>query len=160
MVEVAWIASHDSAAQLFASQYSRLAGWVRRLVDDDETAHEIAAEAFTRVLSRLSKVVDPRSYLYAAASNLVRDHWRTLERQRRAYTRSAERPGTSQPPDTEVRALVEGLPDRLRVTVLLHYYADLPVREVARLLSKPEGTVKRNLSEARQLLLDALGGER
>jgi len=27
---------------LFNSCYPRLAGWVRRLIDDDDTAHEIA----------------------------------------------------------------------------------------------------------------------
>ena len=41
-----------AAEELFNACYPRLAGWVRRLVDDDDTAHEIAAEAFTRLLAR------------------------------------------------------------------------------------------------------------
>src|SRR5215510_12713476 len=45
-------ADREAAEELFNACYPRLAGWVRRLVDDDETAHEIAAEAFTRLLSR------------------------------------------------------------------------------------------------------------
>jgi RNA polymerase sigma-70 factor, ECF subfamily len=36
--------------------------------------------------------------------------------------------------------------------VLLHYYAGLPVAEVARALNRPEGTIKRTLSDARQVL--------
>ncbi|MDX6275245.1 MAG: hypothetical protein QOJ92_2455 [Frankiales bacterium] len=150
------------AAELFAAHYPRLAGWVRRLVDDDATAHDIAAEAFTRVLSRLTSVDDPRGYLYASAANLVRDHWRRKERERRAYYKSSViaadpvAPG----PDTGVRELVEALPDRLRAVVLLHYYADLPLREVSRVLGKPEGTLKRALFDARALLLTAMGGER
>ena len=32
-----------AAEELFNACYPRLAGWVRRLVDDDDTAHEIAA---------------------------------------------------------------------------------------------------------------------
>src|SRR5215469_13589171 len=42
----------EAVEELFNSCYPRLAGWVRRLVDDDEIAHEIASEAFTRLLSR------------------------------------------------------------------------------------------------------------
>ena len=64
--------------------YPKLAGWVRRLVDDDETAHEIASEAFVRLLSRWTRVDSPQSYLYMIATNLVRDHWRKAERERRA----------------------------------------------------------------------------
>ena len=41
-----------AAEELFNACYPRLAGWVRRLVDDDDTAHEIAAEALTRQLAR------------------------------------------------------------------------------------------------------------
>lgn len=144
---------------LFALHYPRLAGWVRRLVDDDETAHEIAAEAFTRVLSRLRHVDDPRAYVYAAASNLVRDHWRSLERQRRAYARSATVEQVEQPPDVEVRALVQALPERLRVIVLLHYYADLTVSDISRVTGRPAGTIKRQLSEARTALAAQIGCE-
>ena len=53
-----------AAEELFNSCYPRLAGWVRRLVDDDDTAHEIASEAFTRLLSRWASLDNPQSYLY------------------------------------------------------------------------------------------------
>src|ERR1700729_3218405 len=69
---------------LFRSVYPKLAGWARRQVDDDGTAHEIASEAFVRLLSRWTKVDSPKSYLYMVASNLVRDHWRRAEREQRA----------------------------------------------------------------------------
>jgi RNA polymerase sigma-70 factor (ECF subfamily) len=45
---------------------------------------------------------------------------------------------------------------RLREVVLLHYYADLPVAEVAAAIHRPVGTVKRRLHEARALLTDAV----
>ncbi len=47
---------------------------------------------------------------------------------------------------------MERLPGHLRDVVLLHYYADLPVEEVARALRRPVGTVKRRLSDARGIL--------
>jgi RNA polymerase sigma-70 factor, ECF subfamily len=153
--------SRDAAAsELFAALYPRLAGWCRRLVDDDGTAHEIAAEAFTRLWARWSAVDEPRGFLYVTAANLVRDHWRRVERERRTLRRvtaeavTAARGGDEDP---SVRLGVRSLPRRLRVPVLLHYYADLPVREVARLTGRKEGTVKADLHAAREMLRATLG---
>ncbi|MFI1564544.1 RNA polymerase sigma factor [Streptomyces sp. NPDC020490] len=144
-----------AASELFAALYPRLAGWCRRLVDDDETAHEIASEAFTRLWSRWTAVAEPQGFLYVTAANLVRDHWRKLERERRAVRRAtveaAVRP-PAEPADPSVRLLVQSLPDRLRVPILLHYYADMPIREVAVLTGRKEGTVKADLHTARELL--------
>ena len=74
-----------AAEELFHACYPRLAGWIRRLVDDDDTAHEIASEAFTRLLARWSSLDNPQSYLYMIATNLIRDHWRRLGRERRGF---------------------------------------------------------------------------
>ncbi|MFE9685983.1 RNA polymerase sigma factor [Streptomyces sp. NPDC002701] len=145
----------EAASELFAALYPRLAGWCRRLVDDDGTAHEIASEAFTRLWARWTSVAEPRGFLYVTAANLVRDHWRKLERERRAVHRAtveaAVRPGT-EPADPSVRLLVQSLPERLRVPILLHYYADMPIREVSALTGRKEGTVKADLHAARELL--------
>lgn len=149
-----------AASELFAALYPRLAGWCRRLVDDDETAHEIAAEAFTRLWARWTKVEEPSGFLYVTAANLVRDHWRKMERERRAMrrvtTEESLRPQQAGS-DTEVRMLVQSLPERLRAPALLYYYADLPVREVAALLGRREGTVKADLHAAREVLRARLG---
>jgi RNA polymerase sigma-70 factor, ECF subfamily len=147
--------------ELFNACYPRLAGWVRRLVDNDETAHEIASEAFTRLMARWSGLEKPQSYLYMIATNLVRDHWRKTGRERSAMkVMTAAGPSDSayQPAeDVDVRALIQGLPDRLRSPFLLHYYAGFPVREIAVMLGRPEGTVKADLFHARARLKAALG---
>jgi RNA polymerase sigma-70 factor, ECF subfamily len=160
---VARLGGTDSAAaeELFHSCYPRLAGWVRRLVDDDETAHEIASEAFTRLLSRWSSLDNPQSYLYMIATNLVRDHWRKTERERRAMRTVTASATTDHAPspaqDVDVRQLIQGLPVRLRNAFLLHYYAGFAVREVAVMLGRPEGTVKADLFAARAKLRASLG---
>lgn len=153
--------STDRAAveELFNACYPRLAGWVRRLVDDDETAHEIASEAFTRLLSRWTGLDNPQSYLYMIATNLVKDHWRKTGRERRALRTASvsEEPMHHPAQDVDVRALIQALPDRLRNPFLLHYYGGYPVRDVAALLGRPEGTVKADLFHARARLRAALG---
>jgi RNA polymerase sigma-70 factor (ECF subfamily) len=150
----------EAAEDLFNACYPRLAGWVRRLVDDDDTAHEIASEAFTRLLARWSGLHNPQGYLYMIAANLVRDHWRRSGRERRAI-RSLTAAAPADPAyhpaqDVDVRALIEGLPARLRSAFLLHYYAGFGVRELAAMLGRPEGTVKADLHHARARLKTAL----
>jgi RNA polymerase sigma-70 factor (ECF subfamily) len=151
------------AEQLFAVHYPKLAGWVRRLVDDDDTAHEIASEAFVRLLSKwtsIDKLDSPQSYLYMIATNLVRDHWRKMDRERRAFTRAAA--GTDPEPysdpsqDVDIRELLAALPTRLREPFLLHYYAGFGIKEIAAQLKKPEGTIKADLYHARAKLKEAL----
>ena len=151
------------AEQLFAANYPKLAGWVRRLVDDDETAHEIASEAFVRLLSKWTspdKLDNPQSYLYMIATNLVRDYWRKTERERRAMrsvTANAEREQYPDPAqEVDVRELIQALPSRLREPFLLHYYAGFGVREISVLLKRPEGTIKADLYHARTRLKEAL----
>ena len=155
------ISDREAAEDLFNASYPRLAGWVRRLVDDDETAHEIASEAFTRLLARWSALENPQSYLYMIATNLVRDHWRKSGRERRAIrtltTTAPANPAYNPVQDVDVRALIEALPVKLRSAFLLHYYAGFGVREVAAMLGRPEGTVKADLHHARTRLKAAIG---
>jgi RNA polymerase sigma-70 factor (ECF subfamily) len=156
-------ADRAAAEDLFNVGYPRLAGWVRRLVDDDETAHEIASEAFTRLLGRWAGLDNPHSYLYMIATNLVRDHWRKTGRERRAIrtliATAPPDPACHPAQDVDVRALIEALPARLRSAFLLHYYAGFGVREVAAMLGRPEGTIKADLHHARARLKAAVGND-
>jgi RNA polymerase sigma-70 factor, ECF subfamily len=159
------------AEQLFTANYPKLAGWVRRLVDDDDTAHEIASEAFVRLLSKWTspdKLDNPQSYLFMIATNLVRDHWRKTERERRAMRNvtagSDPEPSVNPAQDVDVRELIEALPGKLRDPFLLHYYAGFGIKEISALVKRPEGTVKADLYHARARLKEALaerdGGQR
>jgi RNA polymerase sigma factor (sigma-70 family) len=47
-----------------------------------------------------------------------------------------------------VRGAVAALPKRLREVLVLRYFSDLSVREVAAVTGRPEGSVKRLTSEA------------
>jgi RNA polymerase sigma factor (sigma-70 family) len=151
-----------SVRELYDVHYARLAGWTAKLVGDTDLAHDLATEAFLKLFREFSRVDDPRPWLYTVTANLVRDHWRKRGREAAAYERhEAGRDDFTADVDhattLTVRDAVEALPDRLRVVVMLHYFADLPVATVARQLEKSEGTVKRDLFDARHRMATMLG---
>jgi RNA polymerase sigma-70 factor, ECF subfamily len=150
----------DRAEELFKRDYAKLVGWIRHLVNDDDTAHEIASEAFVRLLSGHIRVDAPVKYLYMIAANLVRDRWRRTQRERRAFGRVAAATAIESvvhpTQDVEVRHLIASLPPRLRDPFLLYYYGGLGIRDVAGLLRRPEGTIKADLFAARATLKTAL----
>jgi RNA polymerase sigma-70 factor, ECF subfamily len=153
-VSVASARDREEAARiLWNEHYAPLAGWCAALVGDRDAAHDIASEAFARLLSRWLTVHDPKGYLYVTATNLVRDRWRREQRDRKLCEPIEQRTETSTPAaDPWLRDLVERLPERMRVPVLLHYYADLSIAEVASTMHRPEGTIKRMLYDARDRL--------
>ncbi|WP_202862961.1 RNA polymerase sigma factor [Ornithinimicrobium murale] len=150
--------------EVFVAHYGQLAGWAAHLVGDRDLGHDLATEAFTRLLGHWQRVDDPRPWLFATVANLVRDHWRKRGREANAYERfqggrvrpEEAEPGPDQAELLSVRAAVEALPDRLRLPVLLFYFADLSVAEVARQVGRSEGAVKRDLYDARSRLASTL----
>ncbi len=143
----------SGVAELFDAHYGRLAGWTARLVGDPELGHDLATEAFARLVRNGSDVHEPRAWLYTVAANLVRDHWRKRSREGAAYDRLGV-PAAAADGDPEtaltVREVVLALPDSMRLPVILHYYADLPVAAVAERLGKSQGAIKRDLFDARR----------
>ena len=145
--------------------YPDLAGYCWTLVHDRELAQDIAQEAFMRLFARWVRVREPRPYLFHVATNLARDAWKARMRSRETYRRLASQPrddvdGGDLTGPFAVQWAVESLPARYREVVLLHYFADLTVDDVAAAVRRPPGTVKRQLSEARALLVPMLVGAR
>lgn len=64
------------------------------------------------------------------------------------------------PPSTLVVEALSTLPPRQRACVVLRYYEDLPVVEVARMLGVTEGTVKSQTSRGLATLQSAYAANR
>jgi RNA polymerase sigma-70 factor (ECF subfamily) len=151
----------EEFAAFYTAHYPELAGYCWSLVRDRELAHDLSQEAFARMVARFRRIDDPRAYVYRVATNLVRKAWRQRMDDRTAVEAltAAAGDGSHPGPDATrvtVRSAVEALPRRLRDVVMLHYFADLSVETVATAVSRPVGTVKRQLSEARTLLASSL----
>ena len=65
---------------------------------------------------------------------------------------SAEEEAIQQEEDERLVHSVLGLPVLYREVIYLHYYEDIPIREMARILSVNPNTVKTRLRRAKSLL--------
>ncbi|MBN1825024.1 MAG: sigma-70 family RNA polymerase sigma factor [Candidatus Eisenbacteria bacterium] len=126
---------------------------------DEETARDLTQETFLRAFrgwERFRGESDPFTWFYAIARNVLRRHWRK-ERLRRgaAFLMGRRRIGAPAAHEEEDRALrreLERVPQPYREALLLHYYADRSVREMARDLGVAEGTIKSRLARGREIL--------
>ena len=155
----------DAAASFrafYAAEYADLARYAWRLTGDVDTANDIAQDAMGRTFARWRSVDEPRAYAFRIATNLARKAWRRRAEHALAVAHLAGELGTTvESPEGAawVRDAVRAMPSRLRDVVLLHYFADLRVEDVAAATGRPVGTVKRQLAEARSTLAVALRDE-
>jgi RNA polymerase sigma-70 factor (ECF subfamily) len=139
----------DAAPLLWRTIYAFAAG--RGAVADDAVA-----EAFARALERPGQIRDPVPWLYRTAFRLAADD---LRRERREPEPEADRAAV---PAAGLAALVPALRQlspAQRAAVVLHYEADLPVREVAQRMGTSAGAVKVHLLRGRRRLRALLGDE-
>ena len=109
-------------------------------------------------------VASPDAYACAMALNLARDRHRRGQRWRGVHLRLvASTPATYDDPDVALKqAVAAGLarlePD-LREALVLRYFADLTVPQIAEATGIPEGTVKSRLHRAIAVMRDLLPPE-
>ena len=139
----------------FAEHYPRIVRSLVLALGDRAAAEDAAQEAFTRALRRWATVDTmerPGTWLYVVA---VRHLRRWLGRDRRLLAREAMSSQTPvRDPAADVvtgewiaGALVE-LPARQRLAIVLRYFAELNVAEVAEVMGCSEGTVKSTVHAA------------
>jgi RNA polymerase sigma-70 factor, ECF subfamily len=147
----------SEAGELYTTHYAALARFAYRMTQDATTAEDVVHEAFARLMTRWVGVRKPVPFLYRTVANLANDVWRAARRDE-AYGRAVRHDAGGAPAfDPSVPDAIRRLPDAEREVVVLYYFADLPVGEVARLLGKPDGTVKWLLAAARDRLAADLG---
>jgi RNA polymerase sigma factor (sigma-70 family) len=127
---------------------------------DVDLAEELAQEALARLCrhwDRLPTTEDAERWVTRVALNLAKSTFRSRAARRRILERYGHAlAGRPDPGDSAsalaVRAAVSKLPERQRRVLVLRYFADLPVAEVADVMGCPEGTVKSLTSQAIALL--------
>jgi RNA polymerase sigma factor (sigma-70 family) len=132
------------APAAFAAFYAReLAGQVRRaflLLGSNEAANDVVHDAFVAVYRRWSDIEEPGPYLNRVVLNGCRNAARQRGRHDRALQRIADRPdvdGQSEVLDDILRSL----PFNHRAAIVLRFYAQLSLAEIADALGARPGSV-------------------
>lgn len=169
-------------AVLVERHHGALIGYLYRMVGGDKAlAEDLTQEAFMRVIKHSSydtytgrhsgyRAGMPfKPWLYAIATNLARDHFKSG-----ATRRNVPPDGLLDLPDqtpgpedrallaesrNEVARAVGQLPVEYRATLLLRFYGGMSLQQIAEALSVPVGTVKSRLSTGCRRLRALLVGE-
>lgn len=145
------------------------------VLEDPSEANEIAQDTFVAALGALRSYQETstfKAWLYTIALNLSRSRLRkrkSLERLQHALTalfriqaqpeRSLEETIIEHEKDAVLWKALEKLDEKHRLPVVLRYYHDFSIGEIAGILKLKEGTVHSRLSIARERLRSELEGQ-
>jgi len=142
--------------RLYREEGDRLWRAVLFWCGDREVASDAVAEAFAQMLHRGGAIRDPRAWVWKTAFRVAAGD---LKRRRRT---SAERVDTSyelsDAPVLLATALAR-LSPRERQSVVLHYYAGYPLKDVAAIIGSTPGAVAVHLHRARRRIRGVLADE-
>jgi RNA polymerase sigma-70 factor (ECF subfamily) len=153
--------------RLFRTYNAQLVRYLTRRLGDSDLAEEVAQETFVRAM-RQDAIANERAWLFAVATNLLRDAARRQERERKHLTLlAAESRASSEDADVEAELSVErlrqsatarralgALGDRDR-SALLMKEEGLSYPEIAEALDLSPGSVGTTLARARRRLVEA-----
>lgn len=153
----------EELERLFAQYHAPLVRYLTRRLGDRDWAEEVAQETFLRAL-RQDALTSERSWLFAVATNLVRDEARRNERRRRHLQLLAEesRDAVVEPEPTSLeraqdgamaRAAVDALAERDRLALLMREEG-LDYPEIAQALGLSVGSIGTTLARARRRLAE------
>jgi len=149
--------------RLFRTYHVPLVRYLTRRLGDRDWAEEVAQETFLRAL-RQEALSNERSWLFAVATNLVRDEARRSERRRRhlALLAEQERDAAFEPDPTSLeraedaalaRQAVDALAERDRLALLMREEG-LSYDEISAALGLSLGSIGTTLSRARRRLAE------
>lgn len=163
----------SALAALVERHHSPLLGYLYRLMGGDRAlAEDLTQETFLRALCRIQQYQPQRPFkpwLYAIATNLARDYYKQAEQRYTTAlfdldletipTLASDHPDELLGRATEaqhVLAALGALPPPQRETLILRYYQDLSLDDIAQTLHVPVGTVKSRLSLGLRRLKDLM----
>ncbi|WP_432837425.1 SigE family RNA polymerase sigma factor [Dactylosporangium sp. CA-092794] len=140
-------AEEEEFRQFVAARMGALRALAYLTCGDWQHAEDAVSDSLARLYTRWHKVGSPERYAYRmvvrAAIDEVRRPWR---RERSTRTEQLERAEPDQSDVVDERLRIRGalreLPPGQRAVLVLRFYAELSVGEVAEIIGRSEGTVK------------------
>jgi RNA polymerase sigma factor (sigma-70 family) len=141
---------------LYREQADRLWRAVFAYTGDREVTSDAVAEAFAQSLRRGEELRSPKAWVWRAAFQIARGE---LKRRAALSPFADERSYEMPEPAWQLVGALRSLPERQRVILVLRYYADYPVRDIAEIVGSTAATVRVHLSRGRRRLRKLLEDE-
>jgi RNA polymerase sigma-70 factor (ECF subfamily) len=152
--------SGETFDEVFRREYPSVLRTVALILMSKEVAEEVTQEAFAQLHLKWGRVADmdkPGAWVRRVAIRAaVRRRRRTLQGAVLEISQLGRDPDDVKV-DVDVLRAVAALPRQQRAAVVLRYYEDLPVADVASALGCAEATVRVHLHRARLTLAERLG---
>ena len=152
---------HGQIRTLYLDHHGWLRERLQRRLGCLGQAADLAQDTFVRLLAReteLERLREPRAFLATVAQGLLANHWRRQALERAYLEALATRPEEVQPsPEaqaliletlTELDALLDRLPSRVRQAFLLAQLEGLTYAVIAQRLGVSERMVKKYMAQA------------
>lgn len=133
----------QSFSEFFRAEQARAAQLALLLTGDIAAAEDVAQDAFLHLFPRFETVEQPAAYVRRSIVNGVRERARAQGRRssREQLVHAGSRTMTSPPGDPLIDVLNQ-LPHKQKVVLVLRYWADLPDTDIADLLDLRPGSVR------------------
>jgi len=143
---------------LFRTEFEAVVRTIYLIVHDRERARDIAQDAFTELFVRwpkISRYERPDAWVRRVA---IRMAIRMLKREgrRSALERHLDPSSAPQPIDIDTMRAISQLPAIQRAAIVLFYFEDRPIAEVADILATSPSATKVGLHRARRHLAQLL----
>ncbi len=145
--------AQETIERLFSSLSPTMWRAVLGYTGDPDIAADAVAEAFTLALEHPDDIRSPSGWLWRVAFRLATEE---VKRRRKTSGDVPDRPLVSEEPAVDILQALSRLSSRQRGAIVLHYYADQPVAEVARILGSTPAAVRVHLMRGRNHLRDLL----
>jgi RNA polymerase sigma-70 factor, ECF subfamily len=153
----------ETFEEFYVREFGAVVSLAYALSGSRSASEDLAQEAFLaahRQWDRIGSFERPDVWVRRAVANMSMSLLRRRYAEARALARLATRREAALPElsgeDAEFWAAVRSLPRRQAQVVALRYVDDRRVAEIAQILGTAEGTVKKHLHDARQVLIRRL----
>jgi len=143
------VETRPELGRVFEQQAPKLWRAVFAFTGDREVTSDAVAEAFAQMLERGKAVRSPERWVWRAAFRIAAGELKARSRRTPSLLESSyEEPE----PTSDLLPALGRISPKQRAALILCYYADLPVREIARALGSSSATVRVHLSQGRKRL--------
>jgi RNA polymerase sigma-70 factor (ECF subfamily) len=149
--------TQPSVEALYRADAERLWRALFAYAGDAEIASDAVNEAYVQVIGRGDAVRDPAAWVWRTAFRIARGALQARRSGDRWLAPGSAAGELDRYADPDLLPALRGLPEAQRAAVILFYYADLPVRQIAERLGTNSLAVRANLSRGRRRLRDLLG---